>query len=89
MICLMEIWVAFFKEVVTNCSTICLTVLPSIHPVNLRAIVRPESVRMLRCNINFFLAKGLFESCMIKAGANKTGLDLSEQYLVDCGYDGK
>ena len=37
-------------------------------------------------HIFLFLAKGLFESCMIKAGANKTGLDLSEQYLVDCAY---
>jgi len=33
-----------------------------------------------------FASSGLFESCMIKAGANKTGLDLSEQYLVDCAY---
>ena len=36
---------------------------------------------------NFLLiAQGLFESSMIKAGAKKTGLDLSEQYLVDCAY---
>ena len=42
MICLMEIWGAFLQEVVTNCSTICLSVLPSIHPVKQTAIVRPE-----------------------------------------------
>merc|ERR1719400_80916 len=33
-----------------------------------------------------FASAGLFETSMIKAGANKTGLDLSEQYLVDCAY---
>ena len=26
---------------------------------------------------------------MIKAGAKKRGLDLSEQFLVDCGYNGR
>lgn len=25
---------------------------------------------------------------MLKAGARKSGLNLAEQYLVDCGYDG-
>jgi len=35
-----------------------------------------------------FAAAGLHETCMIKAGANKAGMDLSEQYLIDCGYDG-
>ena len=29
---------------------------------------------------------GLFESVMLKAGAEMKGLDLSEQYLVDCAY---
>jgi len=36
-----------------------------------------------------FAASGLHEVCMAKAGAPKRGLDLSEQFLVDCGYDGK
>ena len=36
-----------------------------------------------------FAASGLHEVCMAKAGAPKKGLDLSEQFLVDCGYDGK
>ena len=36
-----------------------------------------------------FAASGLHEVCMVKAGAPKKGLDLSEQFLVDCGYDGK
>jgi len=33
-----------------------------------------------------FASAALFESSMIKAGANKTGLNLSEQYLIDCAY---
>ena len=36
-----------------------------------------------------FAASGLHETCMAKAGAPIAKLDLSEQYLVDCGYDGK
>jgi len=35
-----------------------------------------------------FAAQGLHEACMIKAGAKLTGMDLSEQYLVDCGFNG-
>ena len=36
-----------------------------------------------------FAASGLHETCMAKAGAPTAKLDLSEQYLVDCGYDGE
>ena len=36
-----------------------------------------------------FAATGLHETCMAKAGAPLKGLDLSEQYLVDCGYNGR
>jgi len=36
-----------------------------------------------------FAATGLHETCMLKAGAPKAGLDLSEQYVIDCGYDGR
>jgi len=36
-----------------------------------------------------FATHGLHETCMIKAGAPKEGLNLAEQYLIDCGYDGK
>jgi len=34
-----------------------------------------------------FAATGLHETCMAKAGAPLNGLDLSEQYLVDCAYN--
>jgi hypothetical protein len=33
-----------------------------------------------------FASAALFETSMIKAGAKKSGLDLSEQYLIDCAY---
>ena len=36
-----------------------------------------------------FAATGLHETCMAKAGAPVRSLDLSEQYLVDCGFNGK
>jgi len=34
-----------------------------------------------------FSAMGLHETCMMMAGAKMSGLDLSEQYLVDCGFN--
>jgi len=34
-----------------------------------------------------FAATALHETCMIKAGAPFNGLDLSEQFLVDCAYE--
>lgn len=36
-----------------------------------------------------FGATGLHETCMLKAGAPHNGLDLAEQYIIDCGYDGE
>jgi hypothetical protein len=35
-----------------------------------------------------FAITGVHEVCMLKAGARFNGLDLSEQYLIDCGYNG-
>jgi len=36
-----------------------------------------------------FAITGVHEVCMLKAGARFNGLDLSEQQLLDCGYNGK
>jgi len=36
-----------------------------------------------------FAATGAHETCMLKAGARMNGLDLSEQMIVDCGYNGQ
>merc|ERR1712096_368369 len=35
-----------------------------------------------------FASTSLHELCMRRAGAPSAGLDLSEQYLIDCGFDG-
>ena len=35
-----------------------------------------------------FAAHALHEAALIKAGASSTNLDLSEQYLLDCAFDG-
>jgi cathepsin L len=34
-----------------------------------------------------FATTAAHETCMLKAGARFNGLDLSEQYLIDCGYN--
>ena len=34
-----------------------------------------------------FAAHGLHETCMAKAGAPTAKLDLSEQYMIDCGFN--
>ncbi len=34
-----------------------------------------------------FAATGAHETCMLVSGARFNGLDLSEQYLIDCGYN--
>ena len=36
-----------------------------------------------------FASTAMHETCMIRAGAPKQNLDLSEQQLVDCAYDNK
>ncbi len=36
-----------------------------------------------------FAATGAHETCMLMAGARMNGLDLSEQMIVDCGFNGK
>jgi len=35
-----------------------------------------------------FAITGAHETCMLKAGARFNGLDLSEQQLIDCGFNG-
>jgi C1A family cysteine protease len=34
-----------------------------------------------------FAITGAHETCMLAGGARFNGLDLSEQYLIDCGYN--
>ena len=34
-----------------------------------------------------FAGVAVMETCMVKAGAKLQDLDLSEQYLIDCGFN--
>ena len=36
-----------------------------------------------------FAATAAFETCMLKAGAPKADMDLSEQWLLNCAYQTK
>ena len=36
-----------------------------------------------------FAATGAHETSMLSAGARFNGLDLSEQYIIDCGFNGQ
>lgn len=52
-------------------------------------LVTPARDQMSCGSCAAFAATGAHETCMLKAGARMNGLDLSEQMLVDCGYNGK
>lgn len=36
-----------------------------------------------------FSATGAHETCMLMSNARFNGLDLSEQFLIDCGFDNR
>lgn len=52
-------------------------------------LVTPARNQMSCGSCAAFAATGAHETCMLKAGARMNGLDLSEQMLVDCGYNGQ
>ncbi len=51
-------------------------------------LVTPARDQMSCGSCAAFAATGAHETCMLKAGARFNGLDLSEQMLVDCGFNG-
>ena len=51
-------------------------------------LVTPAKDQMSCGSCAAFAATGAHETCMLKAGARMNGLDLSEQMIVDCGYNG-
>ena len=51
-------------------------------------LVTPAKDQMSSGSCAAFAATGAHETCMLKAGARMNGLDLSEQMIVDCGYNG-
>ncbi len=52
-------------------------------------LVTPIKNQMSCASCSAFAATGAHETCMLLAGARYNGLDLSEQMIIDCGYNGK
>ena len=52
-------------------------------------LVTPAKNQMSCGSCAAFAATGAHETCMLVSKARFNGLDLSEQQLIDCGYDGK
>jgi len=52
-------------------------------------LVTPVKNQMSCGSCAAFAATGAHETCMLQAGARYNGLDLSEQMIIDCGYNGK
>ena len=52
-------------------------------------LVTPVRDQMSCGSCAAFAATAAHETCMLKAGARMNGLDLSEQELIDCGFDGQ
>ena len=59
-----------------------------IFPFILGLITKPKN-QMSCGSCAAFAATATHETCMRRAGTPLKGLDLSEQQLVDCGYNGK
>ena len=51
-------------------------------------LVTPAKNQMSCGSCAAFAATGAHETCMLVSGARFNGLDLSEQQLIDCGYNG-
>ncbi len=52
-------------------------------------LVTPARDQMSCGSCAAFAATGAHETCMLLAGARMNGLDLSEQMIIDCGFNGK
>jgi len=54
-----------------------------------RGMVTPPRNQMSCGSCAAFAATGAHETCMLWAGGRMNGLDLSEQMVLDCGYNGQ
>jgi len=61
--------------------------IPTSYDATAKGLVTSVKDQMSCGSCAAFAATGAHESCMLSAGARFNGLDLSEQYLVDCGYN--
>jgi hypothetical protein len=65
-----------------------ILVIDYLFSCKLLGLVTPARDQMSCGSCAAFAATGAHETCMLKAGARFNGLDLSEQMLVDCGFNG-
>lgn len=63
--------------------------LPQYFDARQRGIITPVKNQKSCGSCSAFASAAMHEACLIQAGASKTNMDLSEQQLVDCAYDGK
>merc|ERR1719154_933 len=63
--------------------------IPSSYDARLKWLITKPKNQMSCGSCAAFAATATHETCMRRAGTPLNGLDLSEQQLVDCGYNGK
>jgi len=63
--------------------------IPSTYDARKKGIITKPKNQMSCGSCAAFAATAVHETCMARAGTPVKGLDLSEQQLVDCGYNGK
>merc|ERR1719436_2113614 len=63
--------------------------IPSTYDARSKWLVTKPKNQMSCGSCAAFAATATHETCMIRAGTPRKGLDLSEQQLVDCGYNKK
>jgi C1A family cysteine protease len=61
---------------------------PNSYDATSRGLVTPARNQMSCGSCAAFAATGAHETCMLVSGARMNGLDLSEQMIIDCGYNG-
>merc|ERR1712038_853746 len=75
---------AYYKSLTMNRDTV-----PESYDLREHNLVTPPKDQYYCGSCGAFATAGMIESCMLKVGAPFENMDLSEQYLIDGGYDGK
>ena len=86
----MQIWGAFFQDVVPNYSTVCLSVLPSIRPVNQTVIVRVSVCPYTELQHRFFLtASDILQDRVNAESEREQASERASRSQKDHGRDGR